>query len=351
MKPKFIRVKVSKIKDFIFELLIKAGVDKHESKIITEVLLWTDLIGRSTQGIWRLPAYIKRFKLDLIVSPCRPKIIQKSNALTIVNGNNGFGQYLGHIGMKKAIDLAAKNGIGIVCIINSNHFGASSYYVQQAARHNQLGFAFSNSVPHVAPFGGISPVLGTNPFAFGAPTQNGQSILVDFSTSASAGSVIMKAMEGGKNISKGIVIDEQGNSIVDPKKASTGTLLPFGGAKGFCLGLMVEILAGVITGAGISHEIASMFKNFERPANIGHLLIAIDISNIMPMQDYYARISKLIGFVKESKLMEGFDEIHIPGESRWRNMEQQRKEGIRLDSKTVDSLTALSSSLGLPTPW
>ncbi len=95
--------------------------------------------------------------------------------------------------MSMAIDIADQHGIGVVGVMHSNHFGAGAYYVNMAAQSNKIGFAFSNSVPHVAPFGGILPVLGTNPMAFAAPIRNKESILVDFSTGASSGSIIMKA--------------------------------------------------------------------------------------------------------------------------------------------------------------
>jgi len=117
------------------------------------------------------------------------------------------------------------------------------------------------------------------------------------------------------------------------------------------MGLMVEILSGVITGAGISHGVASMFKDFSRAQNVGHLLMAMDISKIMPLEDYYSRMSQLITFIKESKKMKGFDEILIPGERRWRYFEKQKQEGIQLDKKTIDALNELTKELGVATPW
>jgi len=333
------------------ELLCRSGVDTAEASIIARNLVWCDQVGRYTHGVWRLAAYLKRFNLGLIQSPCNPNFEKKTEVVYIIHGNSGFGQYLGVVAMDKAINVAKQYGIGVVGVCNSNHFGAGAYYVERAAQNAQIGLATSNSVPHVAAYGGIPAVLGTNPFAFGVPTKDGQSVLVDFSTSASAGSMIMKALEQKKNIPEGIVIDDEGNSIVDPMLASKGTLLPFGGAKGFCMGLMVEILSGVITGAGISHGVASMFKDFSRAQNVGHLLMAMDISKIMPLEDYYSRMSQLITFIKESKKMKGFDEILIPGERRWRYFEKQKQEGIQLDKKTIDALNELTKELGVATPW
>ena len=114
---------------------------------------------------------------------------------------------------------------------------------------------------------------------------------------------------------------------------------------------MVEILSGVITGAGISHEVASLHKDFERISNVGHLFISLDITKLMPLETYYDRMSQLIDIVKASKTMKGFNEVLIPGETRWRYFDRQKKEGVELDAKTVDLLTDFASALGVDTPW
>jgi LDH2 family malate/lactate/ureidoglycolate dehydrogenase len=340
-----------RLHQFILALLEAAGIEAKEAAIIAQIFVWFDLIGRSTQGVSRLSAYLKRVELGLIKSPCRPEFIQKTETIYIVNGHDGFGHYLGHIAMLKAIDLAAEHGLGLVGVQHSNHFGAGAYYVQLAAQQLKLGLAFSNSVPHVAPHGGVTPALGTNPFAFGAPVRDGHSILVDLSTGASAGSVLKKTAEENQQIPEGIVIDREGRAITDPRAVEQGALLPFGGAKGFCLGLMIEILSGVLTGAAISHEIASLHKNFERASNIGHFFMAIDVAKIMPVEDYFERMDLLLGFVKAARKRDGVEEILIPGETRWRNYANQLANGIDLDSKAVEGLTDLARSMKVSSPW
>ena len=346
-----IKILPADLKSLVKEILIKSKVDPEESDIIAEILVWTDLVGRYPQGVCRLPNYLKRFRHGLIISPCDYSVERESGAVCVINGNNGFGQYVGHVAMLKAVDLAKQYGVGAVGVCNSNHFGANSYYIERIVQNGQMGIAVSNSAPLVAPYGGISAVFGTNPFAFGAPTPKGQSVLVDFSTGAIAGSTIRKALASGTNIPEGLVVDKNGKSIVDPKEASKGVILPFGGAKGFCMGLMVEILSSVITGAAISHEVASIHNNFDRYNNVGHFFIALDISKFMPLEDYYDRMAQLIGVLKEAKVMKDFHEILLPGETRWRILEKQKKEGIELDSKTINALSELAEKCGVASPW
>jgi LDH2 family malate/lactate/ureidoglycolate dehydrogenase len=339
------------LQKFAYNILCAAGVDSKEATIIANVFVWFDLVGRYAQGVGRLHVYLKRLPNDLIKSPCHPEFKQKGNTAYLLNGNDGFGHYLGHIAMSKAIDIADQHGIGLVGVSHSNHFGGAAYYVNLATQSNKLGFALSNSVPHVAPFGGISAVIGTNPFAFGAPMENQKSVLVDFSTGASSGSMIMKAAEEGTTIPEGVVIDEEGNPIVDPKAAVHGIVLPFGGVKGYCLGLMVEILSGVITEAGFSHEIASLHRNFERSSNVGHFFMAIDISTLMPIEDYYERMNRLAAWIRDVRPQKNGDQILIPGEPQWLYYEKQLAEGIELDYKTIKSLNILAKEMDIKTPW
>lgn len=336
------------LEHFAGDLLCAAGVDRDEANIIAKVLVWTDLIGRSTHGLILLPALVKRYQHGLIMSPCRPEWVQKANTMYLVEGHNGFGPYLGHLAMSKAIEIAAQFGVGVVGVRQSNHFLAGAYYIELAARHGQLGWATSNAFPRVAPYRGITPALGTNPFAFAAPLRDGQSILVDFSTGALSGGAIRQASAEQRDLSQGLVVTKSRRDVINPAQANEETILPFGGPKGFCIGLMVEILSGIITGSATSHEIASFHNDFERPANLGHFFLALDIAKFMPIDHYYERMETLLGFIKAAKLGEGFTEILIPGETRWRNYQRQVVEGIQLSSQIRQSLINLAEELQVP---
>ena len=346
-----LRVFDKELEKFVLNILCASGVDPSESEIISKVLVWTELIGRTGHGVIRLPIYLKRFEKELIKSPCQPEFYRKSSAIQLLKGKDGFGQFLGHCAMSKAVEIADKHGIGLVGVYESNHFGASAYYVQMAAERNMISLVTTNSFPIVAPHGGISPVFGTNPIAFGAPMRNGQSILVDFSTGALAGATIRKAIAEQGKIPDGMVVDENGNDIVDPKKAPKGVILPFAGARGYCLGLMAEILSGVITGAAISHEIGSIFRQFDKNNRVGHLFFVLNIANIMSLKTYFNRMEIISGFIKASKRLPETKEILLPGETRWRTYYQQLSEGISLSAECIEALNQLADKFKISTPW
>jgi len=249
--------------------------------------------------------------------------------------------------MDAAIDLAREAGVGVVGVRNSNFFGAGSYYVERAASRGMIGFAMSNSFPKVAAYGGVKSILGTNPFAFGAPRAGGRSLLVDMATAASAGSMVRRYAEEGRALPEGIAVDAHGAPITDPNEVEQGSLLPFGGAKGWGLMLMVEILAGVITGAGVGPGVKSMYKDFENGGRNGFLFLALDIERFMPLDAYHARMEELVVLLRSSGDSDSNLQVLYPGEARWGAMERSDREGIFLNERTVGALDELAQKSGV----
>ena len=342
-------ITIEKLDQFVCNLLIASGVNASQAEVVSKILVWCDSIGRVNHGLSRLPIMLKRLSLHLVNGHCRPQFTHKSPALGLIDGDRGFGQYVGHIAMLQTLDLAEEEGIALVGVHNSNHFGAGAYYVQLAAERDMIGIAMSNSFPKVAPHGGIKPVFGTNPFAFGAPLQDGQSILLDMATSARAGSTVCKYIEAGQNLPDGVAVDAEGRPVVDMKSTNSFTLLPFGGAKGYGLALMIEVFSGVITGAGISHQVASMYNNFKKSGNNGHTFIAINIEKLLSLDMYFDRMELLTKLIKASIGQESDAEVLFPGELRWRNYDSSKKKGISLDQSTITALQDLGKEYQVST--
>lgn len=342
------RVPLRKLTLFVNKVLGSVDASNDQAKIFADALIWSDLIGRPTHGVWRLPAYIKRIDLGLIKCPCKPVFSHENLSASVMDGDQGIGHYVGHEAMMRSISMARKSGIGAVGVRNSNHFGTGAYYVHLAAEDGMIGLAVSNSISKVAPHGGIKAVFGTNPFAFGAPRKNGKSLMLDMATTAIAGAQVMKYAEQGKTLPEGIAIDQQGNPILDPKRVDDGVLLTFGGAKGYGLSLMIEILSSVLTGAMFSTGVSSMFTNFEKSGGNGHFFIAIDISRFLDMESYYNRMEELLSLVKDTAYNDG--SVMIPGETRWKQYEHNKKDGVPLDEATVQALTDLSNQYNIPAP-
>lgn len=320
------RIAAHELHGRIVSLLTNRAVDPIQAEATARHMVWCESVGRHNFGIQRLPIHLQRLEAGGVDGQAQAVLTQAAPSLAVLDGGAGFGYHAAELAMTHAIAMARDSGIGAVGVRNSNFFGAGAYYVNMAAHAGMIGIAMSNSFPKVVAHGGMKPVLGTNPFAFGAPRQNGEHLLFDMATSALAGSTVREHIEKGSSLPEGLAIDAEGHPITDPLKASDGALLPFGGPKGFGLSLMVEILAGIITGAGVSDGVASMYKDIGRPGDNGHLMLAFDIGRFMPIAVYHARFEMLVALLRSSG-----EAVLLPGEVRWQHYRDSLGHGVEID--------------------
>lgn len=342
------RISCDDLRHASIAILQAAGVDDEQTRSVTEILLWCDMVGRRNHGTERLPILVKRAQAGLIQCPASPQFEALSPSIERLNADNGFGHHAGRLAIDRACELATATGVGIVGVRKSNFFGAGAYYVNRAAEAGMISLAFSNSFPKVAAAGGLLPVLGTNPFAFGAPRRAGNAILVDMSTAAMAGSSVREAMSTGKDIEAGMAIDTAGKPIRDPAKVAQGTLLPAAGAKGYGLAIVVEMLSAVLTGSGIAQQVNSMYQNFEQGGENGQFFLAIDIARWMPLHAYYARVEILTAMLVNSAI-DG--RVRLPGDDRWMHYSKSLTSGVHLDDRTRERLEKLATELSVSLPW
>lgn len=316
------------LRQFSHSVLVAAGSDAEEAAVVADALVWSDSVGRHNQGVWRLPILCERLTHGLFETPCRFRVEMKTQSLGTADGGAGQGHYVASKAMEQVIATAKAEGIGALAVRNSNFFGAGGYYAAMAARENLIGIALSNSFPKVRAFNGDSPVLGTNPLAFACPARDARPLILDMATSALAGSTLRKQEEVGSESSA------QGAAAIDT----------WGGSKGYGLALLVEVLAGVLSGAGFSHQVKSMYHDFQESGNNGHFFLAIDIEAIMPLTVFRERMLTLIEYLAASA---GAGQVKYPGENRWDALRQSTSLGIQLDQSTQSALRELADKYGV----
>ena len=266
----------------------------------------------------------------------------------LVDADNALGAVAGTQALEVSIEKARAAGVGWVGVRNSNHFGACAYYTNLIAARGMLGFAFSNAPATMAPWGGIEPYLGTNPLGFSVPTRGGTPISVDMATSVAArGSILLTAAKG-EPIPAGWAIDNRGRPTTDAKEALEGTVLPMAGHKGYALALMVDVLSGLLTGAGFGRHIGRLYEDFDRPQNVGHLIGAIDIQRFIPLAQFYDRIEQMTQEIRAIPLAEGVAQIFIPGDIEAATRERRRREGVPVAEPIRRQLVELGQRLGVP---
>jgi LDH2 family malate/lactate/ureidoglycolate dehydrogenase len=346
------RVPFDELVRFARDLATAAGVPSEEAEALADTLAWCDVRGHQTQGVYLLPILLKRLRLGLISSPAGMSWQQTGPSTGTIDAKHGFGQIAGRLAIDHAIRLAHETGVGIASVKDSNHFGAAGFYAARAADRGFLGFAYSNSMPKVAPHGGRHRLLGTNPFAFACPRRNREPLVIDLATGASAGSMVSHARRLGRPLPAGIALDGDGNPTTDPNQVDGGgCLLPAAGAKGYCLGLLVEILSGVLTGAAVAPNVGSVFRDLDRHTRCGHLFVAIDVTRFIPAGDFVDRLDSLLTALTAVAPRDGFESVNLPGDARLKCAQEQAAAGIAIPDYLIKSLTDTADEFGVPTPW
>ena len=211
MEKKYIPFEV--IDKFMVDVLVKAGICEEDANIIADVLIQADKLGFDSHGVNRLKSiYLDRIKEGIVNPVTNYKIIKEGPTTAVIDGQNGMGHVISYHGMKMAIEKAKKFGMGMVTVRNSSHFGFAGYYPLMAVKENMIGITGTNARPSIAPTFGVENMLGTNPMTYGIPSDESFPFLLDCATSITQrGKVELYAREG-KDLPKGWVIDENGES-------------------------------------------------------------------------------------------------------------------------------------------
>jgi len=234
---------------FVRALLTAHNVPAEDAATISGCLVSVDLRGVDTHGICRLPGYLERVRKGLINA--QPKLAPKrvTPVAATLDGQDAFGFVVGMCAIKEAIAMAREFGFGLVSARRSTHFGMAASYVMPAIDAGLIAFVFSNASPAMPPWGGKEGLLGTNPFAVGAPGGKHGPYLLDMSPAVAARGKIRRAERRGESIPLGYALDAQGRPTTDPKAALAGVVLPIGGPKGSGLAMLMDIFGGVLSGA------------------------------------------------------------------------------------------------------
>jgi uncharacterized oxidoreductase len=313
-----------------------AGASPEEAEVVASALVRANLVGLDSHGVIRIPQYLGMVRDGRMKFGQPVEVMRETATTAVLNGNWGPGQVCARRAAETAIAKAREYGLGAVGLHHSNHVGRLGDYVLMIAQEGMLGLATVNNhgaARHTAPFGGTKGRLATNPIAFAAPAAGRPPFVLDITTSIAAEGKIRVLRNQGKRVPEGWILDAEGQPTTDPNDfygPPRGVLLPLGGEaghKGFGLSLMVELLAGALSGAGCSRE---------GPTHPGNamFILAIAIDPFLAREEFERQVADFFADVKSAPTQEGFAEILIPGEPEVRTEQQRRAEGIPIDDET-----------------
>ncbi|AUV82460.1 malate dehydrogenase [Salinigranum rubrum] len=251
--------------------------------------------------------------------------------------------------MRRLIELAAESGVAVGVVKHSNHFGTAAYYTEMAAEHDCIGFAMTNVPAEVIPFGGREPYLGTNPISVSVPSPLDYPITLDMATSVVAmGKIDHVAAEKGESVPEEWGVDAEGSPTTDPTRIEA--LRPLGGAKGYCLGVIVDLLCGVLSGANISADVGSLYDDFDQSMDAGHFFLVIDIATFRALDEFLAHVGRFVEGLKAIEPDAGVEEVLLPGEIESRALVENRERGVPVNGNVFEKLTSIAAGYGVETP-
>lgn len=329
----YIQIRVDELTSKGILALRKTGVPQDEAEIIARSLVEADQRGVYTHGCVCLPRYIALMRAGRMNVRCAYQVLRSTPAMEVWDGLRSNGQLLGHKAMLRAMELAKQCGIGLVGVRSSNHFGAGAYYAQLAQRSGMIGIAMSTGSSTMAPWGGADRLIGNNPLAVAAPARKHLPLVLDMAQSVVAfGQISKYKLEGKSTLPEGWALDRQGNPTTDVDAAYT--VLPVGKHKGFGMSLMVDVLSGVLLGAGTGDAAGD---DQDGP---GCLMIALNIPSFTEEDVFTDAVDARIEKLKHSTLRPGVRQIYMPGELEGLNA-QEAAEQVWIHPSIVAQLDAL----------
>ncbi len=340
------------LETFVSKAMGCYGIRDADAKLAAHILVTTDTWGVYTHGTRQLRPLLKNFRIGRLNAEAVPEVLREGAAWALVDGHHALPFVTAHHAMERAIQKAKTTGIGYVSVIHTSHFGAAGYYATMAAEQEMIGIAMCNADPNMVIPGARGKVLGTNPIAYAIPAGKNKPVFFDIATSAAAANKIIRAKLLGESIPEGWLVNADGEPTTDPSRfPEAGALMPMAAHKGYGFALLVEVLAGVMTGAALTIDQPSWVPdipgNPPGPANQGQTFIAIDSGVMLSPKTFEQRMEWLVDYIHDSPKAQNANRIYLPGEIEWEKREQALANGMELPPDVVESLIGLAQDAGI----
>ena len=351
-------IQAETLQQLVSEIFSAAGCSGEEAARIGLYLVRANLTGHDSHGVIRVPRYVQWMGTGRLVPGQQLSVVAENPAMAVVDGNFGFGQTIGPQAVQMGIDKAARSGAAVIALRRSGHLGRIGDWAEMAAEAGQVSIHFVNVSGSllVAPFGGASRRLATNPIAIGVPVPGEPPLILDFATSTVAEGKVMVAFNGGKPLPEGCLIDDQGRLSADPAvfygeqpnraapdpSLGSGAIRAMGEHKGSGLSFMMELLAGALTGSGCAGP-------GERPLVNGMLSVYLARERFDTEDGFAGEVHSYVEFFKSAKPAQAGGEVLVPGEPERRSRRTRLKEGVPLSDETWRSILDTAKAVGVDT--
>jgi ureidoglycolate dehydrogenase (NAD+) len=333
------RVSVADLEAYCVTAMLKAGMREEDARTTAHVLVTSDTWGVYTHGTKQLRPLLIHMRDGGLDPYAAPQIIAEGPSWVHIDGHYAMPPVTAVMAMQMAIGKAHASGIGFSGVMHSSHFGAAGYYAMLAAQADMIGLAMTNVDPFMTVPGAKGRVLGTNPITYAIPTGKEHPVFLDMATSTVAASKVFAAEHLGKPIPDTWIVDREGKPSTNPADLlQGGAMQPMAGYKGYGIALLIEILAGVLTGALYTSDLKTWIIDTGEHINQGHAFLAIDPQIMMPVADFKARMDDLVTRIRATPTAPGAQRIYLPGEMEWERREDALANGIPLPEDVITYL-------------
>ena len=339
-------VSASQLHEFTQQILLGAQVPAHKAEVVADCLIASNLRGVDSHGVQLLPFYIDQLLAGEMDATADGAVVSELGSCVVFDGQNAIGQWIADQCCGHAIRVAKDMGIGMVVARESNHFGPAAWWAQKMRDAGQIGIVMCNASPIVPPWQGAAGRLGTNPICMAVP---GPWLLDMATTTVAAGKVFKAFLNGQPEIPAGWAFDSHGVPTTNTADAYKGMLMPLGGYKGSGLAMMVEILCSTLSGGAMPNEIGGIrFRG--KKVRVSQMYLAIDISRFMPVEEFTARVEKLVDVMKSTPTAPGYEEVLVAGDPEWRTEAERRDKGIPIAEGNWAELCKAATRVGAAVP-
>lgn len=337
------------------DLLEAVGSRKSHARTVAEHLTKANLSGHDSHGFIRIIQYVQEINEGEIDPTADPRVLNESTTTAQLDGNTTFGQVVASAALELGMKKAREHGVSLVTMSNHQHTGRVGAYPEAAANEGMAAFMCSGYVGgtqlmSIAPFGGTTRKLSTNPMVMAFPYQDDGPVLLDFATSISAEGKLRVARAKGNVLPDYWVITRDGDPSNDPNAYyEGGSLLPIGGLhgghKGYALSFMVALFGAVLGSIG-NPEFREAKATTDSMLH-GTTLLLADLRRLGSLDLIKAQVASIVEYVKDTPVREGFSEVLYPGEFEVRNRRQRRKDGLYIEDSTWNEIADLMTRYGV----
>jgi uncharacterized oxidoreductase len=316
------------------------GTPEEEARIVAAHLVEAEACGVVSHGLIRVPQYVQAISEGRIATNAKLRVVCETTATAVLDGGHGFGPVMAARAMDWGLDRAELTGASAVTLQNCGHTGRLGSYTGRAARRGMAAMMMVNTGGDgqwVAPFGGTAGRLATNPISIAVPTDSDEELVLDIATGVVPEGKVRARQAAGQSIPEGWIIDHQGRPATDPAVLygpPRGAILPFGGHKGFGLAMLIDALAGGLSGAGCCTEASTRMQG----KTDGVFLVAVKIAAFAPLLEFQRTIGCLVQHVKSSAPVSGLVEVLVPGELEAKTRRDRLRDGIPVEPSTWEAL-------------